>query len=135
MLLHYLCFPEPGNHLDDYFHSLLIDPQYSIYVLEKNNIIIGKVHLRWQDNSVFLADLAVTKHEQRKGLGTKLIAHSVRMAALQKKATLLLDVEAKNQLALALYQRLGFVISNAHDYWKTTMAAPYFGLQDFLQAT
>ncbi len=133
--LHHHCFPEPGHPLDNYFSSLLTDPQYSIYVLEKNNRIIGKVHLRWQENSVFLADLAVTTREQRQGLGTQLIMHSIQMASKQHKQALLLDVEEKNQQALALYQRLGFVISNTHDYWKTNLPSPYFGLQTFLHAT
>ena len=108
------------------------EDNYRIFLIEHDGKIVGKAHLRTQDNLVFLADLAVSPSMQGHGVGTKLINYCITTARIEKYTALVLDVETHNQKALNLYKRLGFHISNQHDYWKTLSGIHEFGLTSFL---
>ena len=131
--IHQLCFPEPNSNLSNYFGSLMVEDNYRVFLIENNEKIVGKTHLRVQNDIVFLADLAVLPSAQGQGFGTKLIQYSIQKLTLEKYTALVLDVETQNQQALNLYSRLGFKISNKHDYWKTPDGVPGFGLSQLLQ--
>jgi ribosomal protein S18 acetylase RimI-like enzyme len=123
------CFANPKAEASARFHTLFSDPNYRIFVILKDEVIIGKAHLHWQLTDARLTDLAIIPTEQGHGYGSLLLAHCVNETLATKRSILRLDVESTNQRALNLYLRLDFKLHNATDYWKTSE----FGLTDFLR--
>ncbi|MBA2649780.1 MAG: GNAT family N-acetyltransferase [Legionella sp.] len=116
-----VCFSKKQIEAQERFNYLLQDSSYQIFVLLQNNMPIAKAHLRWQPDGVTLSDIAVLPSLQGQGIGSSLIAHCINLALIEGKPTIRLDVETKNERALNLYTRLGFVKANACDYWKITL--------------
>ena len=112
-----LCFPQKQGDLTERFHQILNSREYDIMLAFKNNLLVGKAHLRWQEQGASLSDIAVTPTQQGQGLGSALISHCINYALSEGKPLLNLDVETHNQRALNLYVRLGFTVQNACDFW------------------
>ncbi len=112
------CFPRKQSELPERFHNLLNDRNYKIILAEINGKIIGKAHLRWEDNGATLSDIAISPQNQGKGYGSALIAQCINLALSDGKPEISLDVETHNTKALDLYKKLGFYTENACDYWK-----------------
>lgn len=61
--------------------------------------------------------IAVAKNARGKGIGTQLLNELFSMAAIQQIATVSLQVISTNENAMALYQRLGFVVGKKKGLW------------------
>lgn len=116
-LLDEACFHKTNAELEPRFQHILSERDYQIVLAFEQDQLIGKAHLRWQENGATLSDIAVFPEKQGKGLGTALITHCINYALSEGKPHLNLDVETHNQKALELYTRLGFLTQNACDYW------------------
>lgn len=116
------CFPKKHPESPEHFQNLLRDRQYEIVVALKESTPIGKAHIRWENNSTILSDIAILPKFQGKGFGTALIAHCINRSLSHGKVHISLDVETHNLRALDLYTRLGFQIQNACDYWEINIA-------------
>lgn len=69
----------------------------------------GRVRANLVDEDwVFVADLWVAPDSRRRGIGRRLMADAARWAAEQGADTLVLDTDAHNSAAQALYASLGF---------------------------
>lgn len=112
------CFPSTHAYSEARFHTLLQREKHVIFVLLKNNTIIGKAHVSWDEKTAFLSDIAVLPEKQHQGFGTKLIAYCVQFADTIPQRNIRLSVEAYNNHALKLYLHLGFKNINAIDYWE-----------------
>lgn len=81
-----------------------------------------------------LAELAVMPGAQKKGIGTKLIAYGREMARKQGFSQYALHVEADNQPALKLYQKMGFRLAKKKKHilarWLLGMKEWYFMSQN-----
>ncbi len=111
------CFPKHQADSVERFQHLISGRDYQILIAFKDNQPIGKAHLRWQEHGATLSDIAILPAQQGKGLGTALIAYCINTALSEGKPNLNLDVETHNLRALDLYTRLGFLTTNACDYW------------------
>jgi ribosomal protein S18 acetylase RimI-like enzyme len=111
------CFPEEQSAYLFRFSELLQDPSYKIFIVEKNKTPIGKAHLHIEAEGARLTDIAVLPHYQGRGYGSAMLAYCVNYSLAENQSTLTLDVEIKNQQALKLYDRLGFLVTNACDFW------------------
>lgn len=112
-----VCFPQQRADMPARFNALLNDASYSIFIVNQDGVPVGKAHLSWQDVNVRLTDIAIIPRAQGRGFGSALIAHCINHSIVANKHDVILEVETTNQNALNLYTRLGFAISNAHDYW------------------
>lgn len=115
------CFKQQHKNLVERFEQIIENRAYQIFVAVKNNQIIGKAHLRWQEKGATLSDIGILPEQQGKGYGTALIAYCINHALVEGKPLLNLDVETHNLKALNLYTQLGFVTQNACDYWEIEM--------------
>jgi ribosomal protein S18 acetylase RimI-like enzyme len=122
------CFGTDESNSLNRFYELLNDPNQTLFVLEKNQKIIGKAHLNWQEKAVRFTDIAIIPTEQRQGFGHYLLSRCINYALAANKQQIRLDVETNNKHALELYTRLGFGISNATDFWSISE----IGLTGFL---
>lgn len=117
-----LCFPadESSTSLER-FHHLLKDNDYSVFIALMDNKVVGKAHIRWQENEAALSDIAITPLLQGQGLGGELLAFCINYALIQGEHCLSLDVETRNKNALSLYQKRGFQTKETHDYWQVSL--------------
>lgn len=112
------CFKKQNSNQVERFEHIIEGREYQIFIAEKDNQMIGKAHVRWQDKGATLSDIAVLPEQQGQGYGTALITHCINRALLEGKPNLNLDVETQNLKALSLYTQLGFLTQNACDYWQ-----------------
>ena len=112
-----VCFNEKHTNMPLRFTYLLNQTDYMILLAKQDNFIIGKAHIRWQEEGVLLSDIAILPAYQRKGFGSELLSHCINQALSMGKNKLGLDVEASNRNALNLYLRHGFNIINTYDFW------------------
>ena len=117
-----LCFPaEKSNSTLDRLNQLIKDNDYSVFVALQGERIVGKAHIRWQDDEALFSDIAITPSLQGQGLGSELLVFCINYALLQGEHRLSLDVGTSNKNALTLYQRHGFQNTETHDYWRISL--------------
>lgn len=89
------------------------------FVAKEGNIPVGYIGLFDCVDSVEIISFAVKKECQNKGVGTKLLQKATQFAVLNKKKSLLLEVNSTNQNAIKFYTNNGFrVISTRKNYYK-----------------
>ncbi len=115
------CFPTQHTAMSHRFQHMLDDDSYQLWIAEKNKRPIGKVHLVMQKEGARLTDLAILPQYQRHGFGSELVRYAIHLCQRLGYTYLSLDVETKNLQALNLYNRLGFQIVNACDFWSIPM--------------
>lgn len=111
------CFHKKTVESQQRYQNLLDNHEYTIFLAEKDQKIIGKAHIRWENKGASLSDIAILPALQGRGYGTALIAHCINHALSEGKTNISLDVETHNEKALRLYTQLDFQINNACDYW------------------
>ncbi len=111
------CFATPQPDTPTHFQSLLFDPSYKLFISEIDGIPVGKAHLDLQPDGARITDIAVLPPFQGRGFGSTMLAHCINYSLAINQPNLSLNVETNNQQALKIYIRLGFVVSNAYDFW------------------
>ncbi len=117
-----LCFPKKNGAFVEHVSFFLGKREYKILAAFYDNQLIGKAHIRWQEDSATLSDIAIVPSLQGRGFGGALISQCINVVLDAGKSALYLDVETHNKTALNLYSRLGFVVENACDFWSITTA-------------
>ena len=91
------------------------------YVWEENNQIIGNVsvfpylhHFRWR---YLIANVAVNQHHQGKGIGKSLTRVGIQHALEHGAEAAWLQVREDNDIALHIYQSLGFIERTRRSTW------------------
>ena len=59
---------------------------------------------------VYVSDVAVAPGMRRRGVGEALLAHAEKIAHSWGKKALVLDVTARNEAAIRLYERRGYTV-------------------------
>ncbi|PAF49801.1 hypothetical protein BKH41_00405 [Helicobacter sp. 12S02232-10] len=80
-----------------------------IFILRKNGEIVGYLLVLTHSKSLRIYSLAVLPKFQGKGYGEILCRYGIDMARAKKKDFIYLEVRSRNQKAIALYEKLGFV--------------------------
>ena len=91
----------------------------SIYLVEIEEKVIGKVHLQLISGTGGIYGLGILPEYRGKGYGRALLLKAVEILKEQKAAQIMLQVAAENETALRLYQSSGF---------KETSTMYYYGL-------
>ena len=111
------CFSQAGVETEARFHELLQAPNYQLVIAQKEQELIGKMHIAWQANNARFSDIAILPEHQGQGFAKAMLSHCINQCWVTHHPIIHLDVETTNQSALKLYTRLGFLISNAYDFW------------------
>ena len=111
--LHHMCFEMPWSA--DAFEAFLDTDQAFVIGAPVQAFIVVRTTL---DEAEILT-LAVAPSNQRGGLASRLLAHSVAVLAKQSVRRLFLEVACDNQAANALYRKFGFVqVGTRKGYYK-----------------
>ncbi|QGH35592.1 GNAT family N-acetyltransferase [Gracilibacillus salitolerans] len=83
------------------------------YIAEKNNKIIGVyILLPTKPNTIELVNIAVSEHEQGKGVGKQLIMDAIQKSTANGYKTIEVGTGNSSIGQLALYQKCGFRINS-----------------------
>jgi len=111
------CFGGSAPETKANLQESLQDPQRRIYLFYVENKAVGKIHLRFEGDTIFLSDIGILPEFQGQGLGTKMFQSLFALFQDHKNTEFYLNVHALNPQALVLYERLGFVVKNEYRYY------------------
>ncbi len=120
-LLDDACFQDQDDGMPERFQLLISDDSYAVFVAERDGHLIGKAHLRFDEDEATLSDLAIFPDFQHQGYGGELLAYTINYAIDQGFDSIELDVETTKHLILNLYLQHGFIIDSQLYFYKKTL--------------
>ncbi|MYL48196.1 GNAT family N-acetyltransferase [Halobacillus litoralis] len=90
------------------------------FMVERDQMIIGKVHLEVQNGVGGVYGLGVLPEYRRKGYGREILMKAVKILKERQVQQIMLQVEVKNNHALNLYRSCGFEETSTMDYYAFT---------------
>ena len=99
--------------------DILKEDYAKILVYEKENKILGFIHVNILDDSMDIMNIIVDRKYQRQKIGTKLIEYLLTSNDIKKMT---LEVRASNNKAISFYKSLGFKIVHVRE--------KYYGNED-----
>ena len=113
-----ICFEtEFEDMLQRYLNDVASEDR-RIWIVSKSGKTIGKIHVRFDKNKAYIHDFCVLPNYQGKKYGTDILNKIIDYLLDKYKLTICLDVKAENASAIKIYERAGFVVDQAYEYWK-----------------
>ena len=100
---------ESREVVDRYVAKALKDPESCLYILLKNNQVIGTCTVDLSSNTNYFYGLAIAELERGKGYGSYLAKSLVNQLIEQNDKEFQIAVEDSNVGAKRLYEKIGFV--------------------------
>jgi ribosomal protein S18 acetylase RimI-like enzyme len=98
------------EQLSDYFYSKikprLEENQLTVAAWDQDKLIAFAIFEKWEEQSYYLAEMAVLPEYQRKGIGKQLVFSVLDKD--QETRKILLVTEKDNSWSQAFYERIGF---------------------------
>jgi ribosomal protein S18 acetylase RimI-like enzyme len=88
------------------------------YMVELEEVIIGKIRIEYGDNSAFVCGFGILPYFRGKGYGKATLIAALRLINEENINDVELDVECKNNTALNLYKACGFQEKSVMNYYK-----------------
>ncbi|MBR2068118.1 MAG: ribosomal protein S18-alanine N-acetyltransferase, partial [Solobacterium sp.] len=101
-------FPESPWSVEEFLKEKNLNPFCELYVEEEEGMILGYLDFWILYEQAQIANIAVAKKAQRKGIGAKFIDFAINKAIQKKCETISLEVRTTNIAAIALYEKFGF---------------------------
>ena len=90
---------------------------FKIYLAEKDNEIVGKIHLELSDKGGIYG-LGVLPEHRRKGYAREMLMFAVNTLIKDGAEEVMLQVDSENPNAYNLYKSFGFVDTSVMDYYE-----------------
>ncbi len=90
----------------------------TIYIAEKDQQIIGKVHLQMTSNIGGIYGLGVLPKHRGKGYGRAILIMAIKKLQETNASEVMLQVDSENNIAFNLYKSCGFIETSAMDYYE-----------------
>lgn len=90
----------------------------TIYLVEKDKQIIGKVHLQLISGIGGIYGLGLLPEQRRKGIGRAILLMAIERLKEGKAREIMLQVATENANALNLYTSCGFIETSTMDYYE-----------------
>lgn len=94
---------------DMFLNELNDNPFAYLYVLRRNDEILGYIDFWITFETAQLANIAVAKKYQHQGLGSLLMNRMLEVCLKEMCDHITLEVHVDNQKAIALYEQYGFI--------------------------
>jgi ribosomal-protein-alanine N-acetyltransferase len=120
----------PEHYSDYFFESILKELPESFIVAETNQKIVGyimcKIEFGFSNfrklgfvKKGHVVSVAVLQEHRGKGIGWSLMVEAINGLTARRADEIYLEVRVSNDLAIRMYQRLGFLIkSRLHSYYR-----------------
>lgn len=94
-----------------------IDLKNKVKMVKDHDIQIGFLHLKKDEDKLYIDTFAIKKEEQGKGYGKRVLNDMLTRAKVKEFKTVSLDVMDDNKRAINLYKKLGFENKKISRYW------------------
>lgn len=112
------CLGDDPDKIRYHFSTNLREPNRQTWMLYDQVHFIGKIHLHFQNDTVFIHNICIRPEYQSQGFGyyflNDILCDLIESGNLRIK----MEVEALNDRALALYLKLGFKIIAHYEFWE-----------------
>lgn len=88
----------------------------NVYMAEINGEVIGKIKIKYEENSAFIYGFGILPEFRGKGYGKETLKEALKLINNKEIIDIELDVESKNNRALNLYKNCGFKEISVMDY-------------------
>ena len=134
----------PEHYSDYFFESILKELPESFIVAEANQKVVGyimcKIEFGFSNfrklgfvKKGHVVSIAVLREYRGKGIGKSLMLEAINGLAVRKTDEIYLEVRVSNELAVKMYQSLGFLIkSRLRSYYRDGEDA-YLMASEFIQ--
>ncbi|PGZ01312.1 GNAT family N-acetyltransferase [Bacillus cereus] len=100
-----------------WLQKMLKSSSHQVYSALIGNNVIGTITVTHQEHFTTLSGFAVHPFHQGRGYGKDILTNIVHRLISEGVATIILDVETRNNNALKLYTHCGFEIIMKHNYY------------------
>lgn len=100
-----------------WLQKMLKASSHQVYSALIDNNVIGTITVTHQEHFTTLSGFAVHPFHQGRGYGKDILTNIVHRLISEGVATIILDVETRNNNALKLYTHCGFEIIMKHNYY------------------
>lgn len=118
-----ICFDLPLEETKRHVERSLSDPGRRILVATVGGEKIGKINLLTTQAETYIAAFCVLPAHRKKGYGKTILSRTVEELVSQNYQNISLEVATDNEHALVLYQRCGFQLTAAYDYYRLPVEA------------
>ncbi|MCT4583289.1 MAG: GNAT family N-acetyltransferase [Peptostreptococcaceae bacterium] len=94
-----------------------IDLKNKVKMVTDDNKKIGFLHLKKDEDKLYIDTFAIKKEEQGKGYGKRVLKDMLTIVKEKEFKTVSLDVMNDNKRAMNLYEKLGFENKKISRYW------------------
>lgn len=109
------CFQTDPEHYQTHLLEQFENPENQIFVITKDDEILGKVHACVEEDEAFIGDLCVFTKMQRQGLGQALLSQTIINLFHQGMNKLFLDTSSPEYLQW--YLKFNFQCIAKHEHW------------------
>ena len=113
-----LCFDVAGDASQSYLREALADPHRRAWVARVGQETIGKIVTLLHPPQADISGFCLLPAHRKKGYGTWILAETVARLLDEGCTDISLEVATDNSGALSLYERCGFEIVTAYDYYR-----------------
>lgn len=112
-----ICFDLPLEDTRQHLEKDMADRRRRILVAMLGTEKIGKIHMLIGEET-YISAFCVLPQYRGQGYGKTILSQAVEQLAAEDHHNISLEVESKNRNALSLYERCGFQIVTAYDYFR-----------------
>jgi ribosomal protein S18 acetylase RimI-like enzyme len=98
--------------------QLIPVPSTVIYMIEVEDVVIGKIHVEYGEHSAFLFGFGILPEYRKQGYGKAALTETLRLIEAKNIAEVSLDVVCTNSHALNLYIGCGFEQQSIMNYYQ-----------------
>ncbi|GCE11559.1 GNAT family N-acetyltransferase [Tengunoibacter tsumagoiensis] len=100
-----------------YTEAILEDKQRQYFVVELDNIVVGKLDVSISNQTIFIYGFGVLPEYRGRGYGRQLLAWVIQHYLTEGYRSFALEVAVENEHALGLYTSCGFAVTSRFDYY------------------
>ena len=113
-----ICFDVSADITEAHLKERLSDLQRTILIATIGSKAVGKIQVLIAEAETYISGFCIFPEYRGKGYGTAILTDTVQQLVTRGHQNVTLEVEANNRGALSLYERCGFAVSTAYDYYR-----------------
>lgn len=116
--IHFECFQSDFDLMLARFTETISDSNREIWLCYRDNICLGKIHIRYEENEAYIHDFCILPEYQNEGNGKILLQSIINHVIKEKKFTnIYTDFISADESGLNLYTNCHFKIKNTNKSW------------------
>lgn len=113
-----LCLGDAPDKIRYHFSANLREPNRQTWMLYDQVHFVGKIHLHFQEDTVFIHNICIRPEYQGQGYGNYFLSDILCDMIDSNQLRIKMEVEALNERAISLYIKLGFKIIAHYEFWE-----------------